>query len=119
MTVLGRAARDKSKWRRSGRTLVTAMAGIQIVSRLVRRKKMPNAAISPLTDVLRSIDRENHRLCRGEIDLRTGLVRAIGNAQERFTEINCEFCVPFGSPRFFNFRIESSTLAAMREMASQ
>jgi poly(A) polymerase len=55
----------------------------------------------------------------GEADLRQGLIRAIGNAHERFTEDKLRMLRAVRFAAAFNFRLEQATLAAMCEMASQ
>ena len=55
----------------------------------------------------------------GETDLHHGLVRAIGNAHDRFTEDKLRILRAVRFAAIFNFRVEPATLAAMCEMASQ
>ncbi len=55
----------------------------------------------------------------GQADLSQGLIRAIGNAQARFTEDKLRMLRAVRFAAKFNFRLEPSTFAAMCEMASQ
>jgi poly(A) polymerase len=55
----------------------------------------------------------------GETDLHHGLVNAIGNAHDRFTEDKLRILRAVRFAAIFNFRVQPATLAAMCEMASQ
>jgi poly(A) polymerase len=55
----------------------------------------------------------------GQTDLQQGLIRAIGNAQARFTEDKLRMLRAVRFAAKFNFRLEQSTFDAMCEMASQ
>ena len=55
----------------------------------------------------------------GEADLRQGLVRAIGQPRERFTEDKLRMLRAVRFASIFGFRLEEQTAAAIREMASQ
>ena len=55
----------------------------------------------------------------GEADLRAGIVRAIGDAQARFTEDKLRMLRAVRFASVFNFELEAATLAAIRSMADQ
>jgi len=55
----------------------------------------------------------------GEADLRQGLVRAIGQARERFTEDKLRMLRAVRFASIFGFQLEPQTAAAICEMASQ
>jgi poly(A) polymerase len=55
----------------------------------------------------------------GEADLRQGLVRAIGQARERFTEDKLRMLRAVRFASIFGFQLEEHTAAAIREMAPQ
>jgi poly(A) polymerase len=55
----------------------------------------------------------------GAADVRSGIVRAIGKARERFTEDKLRMLRAVRFAAVFNFQLEAATLAAIHEMASQ
>jgi poly(A) polymerase len=55
----------------------------------------------------------------GQEDLRLGIVRAIGDARLRFTEDKLRMLRAIRFAAIFDFELEASTLAALREMAAQ
>jgi poly(A) polymerase len=55
----------------------------------------------------------------GEADLRQGLVRAIGQPRERFTEDKLRMLRAVRFASIFGFRLEEQTATAIREMASE
>jgi tRNA nucleotidyltransferase/poly(A) polymerase len=55
----------------------------------------------------------------GQADVQRGIVRAIGNAHERFTEDKLRMLRAIRFASIFNFELEENTLAAIREMANQ
>jgi tRNA nucleotidyltransferase/poly(A) polymerase len=55
----------------------------------------------------------------GQADLQQGVIRAIGDARQRFTEDKLRMLRAVRFAATFNFRLDPSTLAAIGEMASQ
>jgi poly(A) polymerase len=55
----------------------------------------------------------------GQADLKRGIVRAIGDARERFTEDKLRMLRAVRIAATFNFQIDAATLAAVQAMASE
>jgi len=104
----------------SGGGRITRMAAIRARSLSATPRPMPNAGISPSTACFMiPLSSACFDWVGGAADLKSKVLRTIGDPQARFAETTCGCCA---RPRFaaqLDFAIQAQTMAALQSHASQ